>query len=174
MTRVALILLVVAATAWISAANASAQTGCPVTLPSNATTYERPADIWTPLSSDGVIVAQRPRPGVVTTAPIAPDGSVSRKFLWRTRIAVKRLKVKGKRLDARGPRMKQVVTREGMRTTTLPSGIRFPSVGCWRLKVRAGANAPWTIVISVVDGDQATPPGRRAARGVHAHCGEPA
>jgi hypothetical protein len=113
--------------------------------------------IWTGLPRDGVL---RARPPGSPSPVLRADGTVGMKFLWRTLRPAMHLKVKGKRLNGRARRFRQTITRFDAPTTTFPSGIVFPTVGCWRMTAKGGANEALTFVVSVVKASQ---PARRTS-----------
>jgi hypothetical protein len=118
---------------------------CPVTIP-NGVSPAGPRPNWhgsrrlaTGLPADGILRAQTPRRGLHWPGRLHRDGSVSQKFLWLgTRHGAKRLRVRGRRLDAPAPPLRSRISQH-LAPKLWPSGLIFPTTGCWRVKARAGS-----------------------------------
>lgn len=102
---------------------------CPLTLP-NGRTAPGHADagmnhgngkLWTAMWPYNVVIA--------TPDYIEPDGSVSMKWPWWRGVRGK-LTITGRRLDGSAPRLRVYLPDYG-RNGFQPSGISFPTAGCW-------------------------------------------
>jgi hypothetical protein len=93
---------------------------------------------------DGIVRARRD--GV--SPALRSDGSVGSKVLWGsdTERRVLRLRLSGHRVDAPGERMRM---RTAARSGIWPSGVIWPSLGCWKMNARLG-DVRIAFVVSVV------------------------
>jgi hypothetical protein len=148
-----------------SGADSSTSAACHVTKPNGSTPPgERPSDthhgkqgLWTVLPRDGmfVITTTRPPSPGTTFGEIYPDGSLSTKFAWwGSRSAAAKLRIRGRRLDARGRRLRLTVGpgAEAKSPHFWATRPRFPKQGCWRVTASSG-RARLTFTISVRSGD---------------------
>jgi hypothetical protein len=148
-----------APTPFLSAQSAQSTT-CPVTTPNG----NRPPDAVLArgrlLSSDlsqlhgngaistflwpgGTVVFRKGGPGLVL-----PDGSMSMKFFWLL-ATDDRVSLTGRRLDADAPPLRAVIPDGYVGKGFQPSGLVFPTTGCWEVTASAGA-AKLTFVTAVV------------------------
>jgi hypothetical protein len=114
-------------------------TACPVTLPGTGPPAPDPyylgadaygnGQLWVGLWSDGVIVA--------TPDQVEEDGSIGMKVPWY-RGQAGELTITGRRLDADAPAAWAEVPDGYGERGFLPSGIHFPSEGCWEVTGRVG------------------------------------
>lgn len=133
---------------------------CPVTLPNGMTppsevpdpSYHGNGTIWTALWPEGIVVF---RPG--GSGAISPDGSLGMKWPWWRSIEGP-VTIDAVRLDGQAPPMQTTVLRgpeDGYgRTGFHPSGLVFPSPGCWEVTARV-QDASLTFVTLVVRLDSA-------------------
>ncbi len=115
--------------------------GCPVTEPEPAPSAIRAdlfgggsahgnGDLWVGgLWPDGIIAAGG--------GLIDPDGSVGMKFGW-WRAMPGRLTITGRRLDAAAPPLRADVPSNYGTTGFQPSGVSFPTEGCWEVTGHVG------------------------------------
>ena len=125
---------------------------CPVTIPSGGgrTPFDygnsqlRVALYW----RHGVLIAG-PLPDGGSMATVGPHGSVYAKVGW-WRGVPGQLVVTGRRLDAPAPPLRASVgtTASYGDRGFVPSGLRFPTTGCWRVVGRVG-HAMLTLVVEV-------------------------
>jgi hypothetical protein len=87
------------------------------------------------------------RPDGGSLATVEEDGSIHAKVGWWRGVAG-RLTVTGRRLDAAAPPLTAHVPSGYDRTGFQPTGLVFPSTGCWRVEGRVGA-ARLTFVVKV-------------------------
>ncbi len=80
-------------------------------------------------------------------ATVEDDGSIHTKLGWWRR-ATGRLRITGRRLDAAAPPLEAHVPAGYGRHGFQPTGIVFPTVGCWRVEGRVG-DARLTFVVKV-------------------------
>lgn len=78
-----------------------------------------------------------PLPDGGSYATIGPDGSISTKLGWWRGVAGT-LRIRGRRLDASAPPLHAHVPDGYGPLGFQPSGITFPTVGCWRVTGRVG------------------------------------
>lgn len=123
---------------------------CPVTIPSRSTAppglERRPywltnGFLWTALPPEGVLRGR-----------VAPDGSVSTKWLWFAARVDGDLRVRLERLDAPSAAVDAQTVRgwvEGFRgSATWAARMRFPAAGCWRISGRV-ADVTLSYVVAV-------------------------
>src|SRR5689334_11238911 len=79
--------------------------------------------------------------------PRMPDGSLRTKFPW-WRAVRGHLAITGRRLDAPAPPLRAEVSTAYGETGFQPSGLIFPSDGCWAITGRVG-NAELTFITEV-------------------------
>jgi hypothetical protein len=159
-TSVALAVLAVGAATPEPASTAGASRSCRVTLPNHVvppdagftaagfnygTAYLRAHLYW----PRGTLTAGiRPDGGAM--AIVNPDGSIYAKLGW-WRGTPGRLVVRGRRLDGRAPPLRADVPPSESYGDVgfIPTGLTFPTVGCWQVtgKVR---NASLAFVVRVV------------------------
>lgn len=125
--------------------------GCPVTLPGSAGKPPFPgaafsdggaygnSALWVVTYPGGVVAAQ--------PAFVEPDGSIGMKFAWY-RIAEGQLSITGRRLDGTAPALKASVPDGYGPSGFQPSGIYFPTEGCWEVTGHV-AKASMTFVVYV-------------------------
>jgi hypothetical protein len=96
----------------------------------------------------GRLIAGR-LPGGGVMATVNPDGSIYTKVGW-WRGVPGNLVIKGRRLDAHAPPLRADVppTESYGKTGFIPSGLTFPTVGCWRVVGTQGA-ANLTFVVKI-------------------------
>jgi hypothetical protein len=120
---------------------------CPLTLPNGSTPPGEPDGganhgndhIWTAMWPHNVLIASRDY--------IDADGSVVMKWPWWWRGVNGQIKITGQRLDGDAPPL-TAHTQEGY-TRFQPSGIRFPTEGCWEVTGTVG-DASLTFVTLVL------------------------
>jgi hypothetical protein len=146
-------------------ADTSASVACHVTHPNGSRppgerrspNHHGKRGLWTVLPLDGmlVITTTHPPPPGTTFGRIYPDGSLSTKFAWwGSRSAAAKLRIRGRRLDGRAPRLR--LTAGGGATARSPhfwaTWPRFASRGCWRVTARSGrARLTFTIAVRSAD-----------------------
>jgi hypothetical protein len=87
--------------------------------------------------SDGVLRAG-PLPGGGAVAIVNPDGSIFAKLGWWRGVRG-RFTITGRRLDHPAPPLRVSLHRESYPTIGfIPSGLTFPTTGCWRVTARQG------------------------------------
>jgi hypothetical protein len=115
---------------------------CPVTLPDKNVSKARRgfnygnASIRVALWPKGKLVAG-PLPDGAIYAEIKPDGSIEAKLGWWRGVAG-RLSVKGVRLDRPAPRLRAHVPDGYGKKGFQPTGLTFPTTGCWRVEGSVG------------------------------------
>ena len=88
--------------------------------------------------SDGVLRAGR-LPSGGYTAVVNPDGSIYTKLGWWRGVPGV-FSITGRRLDRPAPPLRVSLSRASYPTIGfIPSGLTFPTAGCWRLSARQGA-----------------------------------
>lgn len=100
------------------------------------------AELW----PHGRLVAG-PLPGGASWATIRPDGSIDAKLGW-WRGVLGKLAIRGRRLDATAPPLRADVPEGYEATGFQPTGITFPTVGCWKVVGRVEL-ASLTFVVKV-------------------------
>jgi hypothetical protein len=121
---------------------------CPVTIPNGSSPPGVSPDLsrhgngalWVDLWPNNRILAD-PR-------FVSSDGSISMKFPWWRGVPGK-LTIEGFRLDASAPPIEAQVSPFYGETGFQPSGILFPSEGCWQITGRVG-EASLTFVTLVI------------------------
>jgi hypothetical protein len=122
--------------------------GCPVTIPNGSTppgvdgsgvNYGN-GKVWVALWPEGRVIAK--------PSHVQPDGSIDMKFGW-WRAVRGRLVITGRRVDATAPPIRSEVTKGYGDQFFQPSGIVFPTPGCWEITGRVG-KASLTFVTLVV------------------------
>lgn len=116
---------------------AAAVSPCPITRPNQSPPPGRTfgADfhgngaIWVGVPDSNVVVWNSER-----------DGSVRMKFGWWREVEGK-LVIEGRRLDGTGPPLRADVPEGYGERGFQPSGIVFPTEGCWEVTGRAGASS---------------------------------
>jgi hypothetical protein len=111
---------------------------CPVTLPNGrkaprgnqAGMNHGNGKLWTFLWPDGVVFVDRDE--------IEADGSLGMKWPW-WRSARGRLRLEGRRLDAIARELRATVPGGYGRSGFQPSGLYFPSEGCWEITGEVGS-----------------------------------
>lgn len=113
---------------------------CPVTLANGSTPrgeqpnvlYHGENDLWTVLWPKGIVTPAADQ--------IASDGSIQLKWpWWRGPDASGVLHVEGRRLDADAPPLQaEVNPAYGDTTGFQPTGLIFPTEGCWEIRATAG------------------------------------
>jgi hypothetical protein len=128
---------------------------CPLTLPnertprgrSNAGMNHGNGKLWTTMWPHNVLIASGDY--------IQPDGSVWMKWPW-WRSVHGRLTVTGRRLDGDAPPLTAAVPSGYGNRGFQPSGITFPTEGCWRVTGAVGS-ARLTFVTLVLKADRYWP-----------------
>ena len=143
---------------------AKAERKCPVTHPNGNSPKESPGSKMAPRDLDsfnygngalwialywqrGTIVAS---PDGSSEAIIAPDGSVQVKVGWYRGVSGK-LTLTGRRLGTSAPPLRAHMPDGYTPFGFQPTGIVFPTVGCWRVTGRVGRRASLTFVVRVVE-----------------------
>jgi hypothetical protein len=123
---------------------------CPVTVPRhrasggfNYGTRDLRVELYWPR---GTLTAG-PLPGGGTMATIAPDGSIDVKVGWWRGLSY-RLTIVGRRLDAPAPPLRADIPEGYGSRGFQPTGLIFPTTGCWRVTGRLGP-ARLTFVVRV-------------------------
>lgn len=153
------LVLTVALLAGAAAASASAsKTGsCPVTIPTRTVPTDAGfsaagfnygnarlrAHLYWPR---GVLPAGR-QPDGGSYATVSPDGSIWVKLGW-WRGGRGKLVIKGRRIDAHALPLRADVPDGYGSQGFVPSGLSFPTVGCWRIVGRQGSGS-LTFVVQV-------------------------
>jgi hypothetical protein len=129
---------------------AAASPTCPITLPNRSVPPEGtdwgPEDsygngkLWTLFWPYNVVVADR--------GYVEDDGSIGMKWPWWRGVSG-RLKIEGRRLDKPAPRLHADISSAYGVSGFQPSGIYFPSEGCWEVTGRVG-EASLTFVTLIV------------------------
>ena len=86
-------------------------------------------------------------PGGGSRATVEDDGSIHAKLGW-WRGAPGRLRITGRRLDAAAPPLEAHVPAGYGQRGFQPTGLVFPTVGCWRVEGRVG-DTRLTFVVKV-------------------------
>lgn len=125
-----------------SADASPARSGCPVTVPTHvvppgagftAAGFNYGGNrLRAHLSWSHGTLAAGIRPDGGAMAIVNPDGTISAKVGWWRGVAG-RLVITGRRLDARAPALRAHVPAGYGATGFKPSGLTFPTVGCWRV-----------------------------------------
>ena len=110
---------------------------CPVTLPNEITPpggksagmNHGDGKIWTAMWPHNVVIA--------TPDYIESDGSVGMKWPWWRGVKGK-LKISGNRLDGKAPPLTAYLPEGYARSGFQPSGISFPTEGCWEVTGAVG------------------------------------
>jgi hypothetical protein len=110
---------------------------CPLTLPNGITPPDGKAagmnhgngKIWTAMWPHNVVIA--------TPDYIEADGSVGMKWPWWRGVKGK-LKISGRRLDGKAPPVTPYLPDGYGRSGFQPSGISFPTEGCWEVTGAVG------------------------------------
>jgi hypothetical protein len=135
---------------------------CPLTLP-NERTPRGQADagmnhgngkLWTAMWPHNVLIA--------SGSYIRPDGSVWMKWPWWRRVKG-RLTVTGRRLDGEAPPLTAAIPSGYGDRGFQPSGITFPTEGCWEVTGAAGS-ARLTFVTLVLKAERYWPKFEAATR----------
>ena len=140
---IAAVALAVAAGCSGNATHAWAETrSCPVTVP-NGRNGAAPAgfnhgngSLWVALWRRGELVAGT-LPEGSSRAEIKPDGSVDAKLGW-WRDVEGELSIQGRRLDATAPPLRAAIPQGDGARGFQPSGLTFPTEGCWQVTGSAG------------------------------------
>jgi hypothetical protein len=132
---------------------------CPVTLPNREPpqaaalkavppippVWDGNGKLWVKLWPRGVMVA--------TPATTAPDGSFAFKIPW-WRATTGTLAITEVRLDAHAPRIRNALGAGYGLTGFEPSGIAFPTQGCWRVTGHVGrASLSFVTLVVTVAGN---------------------
>ncbi len=133
----------------IGGTTALAAARCPVTLPTLETRPDAgfKADAFNHGNaklrahlnwSDGILRAGR-LPGGGFVAVVNPDGSVYAKVGWWRGVRG-RFRIAGRRLDRSAPPLRVSLHLDSYPTIGfIPSGLTFPTVGCWRVTATQGS-----------------------------------
>jgi hypothetical protein len=146
MGALGLVLLALAGGPAVSAAQAAP--ACNVTEPNGRGPAAGPPQNGAPQShyGDREMGTVLPRDGIVR---LRPDRRSTKFPWWIARSENPRLRVRGRRLDARGE-LRARVYRSGSRWFH-PVGIRFPEPGCWRITGRTPTARLRFTVLAVED-----------------------
>jgi hypothetical protein len=108
------------------------------------------AHIRVQLLPKGHLIAGR-LPDGGSWATINPDGSITAKLGW-WRGVPGTLVIRGQRIDRQAPPLQADIppTQSYGETGVIPSGLTFPSVGCWRIEGAQGG-ARITFVVKVTE-----------------------
>jgi hypothetical protein len=152
------LLLVVGAGSPELAAPTNVSATCPVTVPARTA---RPGSGFSAAGfnyGNALLRAHLYWPRGTLTAGVLPDGgamaivnadrSISLKLGWWRGVPGK-LRISGRRLDARAPRLRADVPDGYGSRGFQPTGLTFPTVGCWRVVGELG-RARLTFVVRVV------------------------
>jgi hypothetical protein len=85
----------------------------------------------------------------IESVSVAKDGSLYTKLAWWRRVKGE-LHVSGERLDAPAAPLRADVPAGYPETGFLPTGLTFPSEGCWKVTGRIGNGRPLSFVAFVV------------------------
>jgi hypothetical protein len=132
---------------------------CPLTIANGRTPSRRNnsgmnhgnGKLWTALWPHNVVIA--------TPDQIEPDGAIGMKWPWYRGVRG-RLQIEGRRLDGKAPPVSADIPSYG-NSGFQPSGIYFPTQGCWEITGRVGT-AELTFVTVVL---KASAYGLEQARG---------
>lgn len=144
-----------------SSPSALVDTPCPVTAPNGATPEGAPQSPTN--HGDGTLMAALWFRGVVSDPDsVAPDGSISLKLGW-WRGTPGRLMISGERLDAPAPPMAGGTAPPDAYPPTgfIPSGLDFPTRGCWQVSGRLGGDEVSFVVQITVGRDVRPTPSAR-------------
>jgi hypothetical protein len=123
---------------------------CPVTLPGHefgeGFNYGTEEKLAVALWPNGVLPAGK-LPDGGSYAEIRPDGSIRAKIGWWRGEAGK-VRVEGERIDADAPPLRASVPDGYGATGFQPSGLTFPTTGCWHVTGSVG-DARLEFVVSV-------------------------
>jgi hypothetical protein len=142
------------------AASAPAKEGsCPLTLP-NGNMPPGGSDVGANHGNGTLWTAMWPHNVVIATPPyIEADGSVWMKWPWWWRRDVKgRLTITGRRLDGKAPPLTAHMP-DGYDRGFQPSGISFPTEGCWEVTGAVG-KAKLTFVTLILKASRYWPMGQ--------------
>jgi len=127
---------------------------CPVTLPNESTPPG--ARNWAREHSygNGKLFTEFWPFGVVVAHPeqVNPDGSIEMKWPW-WRGNRGRLRIEGRRLDGHAEPLRAEIPSAYGLVGFQPSGLVFPTQGCWEVTGRVG-DAALTFVTIVLDGSR--------------------
>jgi hypothetical protein len=120
---------------------------CPLTLPNGRTPPGDP-DIGANHGNDHIWTAMWPH-NVVIARPhfVGADGSIGMKWPWWWRGVQGQIRIMGRRLDGDAPPL--TAYKQKGYTRFQPSGIRFPTEGCWEVTGSVG-EASLTFVTPVL------------------------
>jgi hypothetical protein len=127
---------------------------CPVTLPSGKVRVaggevkDGDRSLGVELWPSGELVAGR-LPDGSEFAEVKPDGSIEAKLGWWRGVEA-RLRIEGRRLDASAPPLRVDVPDGYGSTGFQPTGLTFPTVGCWKVSGSLG-RARLTFVVRVIE-----------------------
>jgi hypothetical protein len=135
------IVLVVGVAALVLASTGTSATRCPTTGPNRRMPE---AGMLGGLFGNGRMAASAYRVIRVTPRTRNPDGSIGEKFWWYAAPTVKGdLKIRGHRLDRRGGKVTGNASPgsdpDHPNLRFWATGVRFPTVGCWRVVGTAGS-----------------------------------
>jgi hypothetical protein len=137
------------------AASVRAKRTCPLNLPNGRTApggntagmNHGNGKIWTAMWPHNVVIA--------TPDYIDPDGSVGMKWPWWRGVKGK-LTITGRRLDEKAPPLTADVPGGYGRSGFQPSGISFPTEGCWEVTGAVGG-AELTFVTLILKASRYSP-----------------